>query len=392
MSRTDEIQFWRRRVHLVLFSVFVGLPFVRVGGESALRFDIPTLRLHFFGATLWMDEFFLVLLLVLFTTALFIWITLLYGRIWCGWMCPQMVLVSLAERKRKGKEKKGRGPSPLPVLALSVVTGAAVLWYFASPYDFFRDLAGGSLGRVTTVAWATLSTLTLLDLLLVRYTFCATVCPYSMLQGVMFNGSTLVIAYDRRRAGECIECEACVKTCPVNIDIRDGLQAPCVNCAECMDACARVLGRKGKRSLVGYFFGAPGGRSRPWRPVSVTAAAAAAVFFLSLLAAAFTRTPVEMTAHPSPELRTRRSAAGSIVAPFELVIRNRSGEKALFSLSAGSGSGEVRISPSEVAVDAGEHLRITITVAAPESGAVDIILTGEEGAAASARILVAEPD
>ncbi|MFC1657569.1 4Fe-4S dicluster domain-containing protein, partial [Candidatus Moduliflexota bacterium] len=356
MKRTEGIQFWRRRVHLLLFLAFAGLPFLRIRGESALRFDLHKLQLHFFGTAVWMDEFFLVLLLILFATFLFIWITLMYGRIWCGWMCPQVVLAGLAAAAagKKGGKGERHGVSYGRALILAVVTGAVVLWYFISPYEFFRALAGGSLGRTAAAAWLSLSLLVWLDLVLVRYTFCATVCPYSKLQGVMFDRNTLVIAYDRRRAAECIDCGACVRTCPVKIDIRDGLQAPCVNCAECIDACALVLGRKGKTSLVGYFFGTPGGKSRPWRPASVVAAAAAGLFLLSLLAAAaLMRSSVDFTAHPSPELRARRSATGAIVGSFEIAIRNRRRERAHFSLSAESASGQVRVSPSETAVDAG---------------------------------------
>ena len=109
MNGADGIQFWRRRVHLLLLAIFLGLPFLRIGGESALRFDLPSLRLHFFGAAIWMDEFFLVLLLLLFGTFLFIWVTLMFGRIWCGWMCPQIVLLGLtAAGRRKGKGKRKR--------------------------------------------------------------------------------------------------------------------------------------------------------------------------------------------------------------------------------------------------------------------------------------------
>lgn len=208
------IQPWRRRVRYLLIALFAGLPFLKVGGESALRFDVPTLRLHFFGASLWMDEFFLVLLVVLFATFLFISITLLFGRIWCGWLCPQIVFVDLtAAAGKKGKGRSG-GASQAAAIFVSVVVGAVSVWYFVSPYDFLRDLAAGELGKVAAGSWIVLSVVTWLDLALVRQTFCATVCPYSRLQGVMLDRNSLVIAYDQARAGECIDCGACVKTCP----------------------------------------------------------------------------------------------------------------------------------------------------------------------------------
>ena len=124
------IQPWRRRVRYLLMALFVGLPFWKVGDESALRFDVPTLRLHFFGASLWMDEFFLVLLVLLFATFLFISVTLLFGRIWCGWLCPQIVFVDVtASAGKRGKGLSG-GASQAAVLFVSVIVGAGFALFF----------------------------------------------------------------------------------------------------------------------------------------------------------------------------------------------------------------------------------------------------------------------
>ena len=113
-----------------------------------------------------------------------------------------------------------------------------------------------------------------LDLGFVRGRFCATTCPYAKLQGVLFDRSTLVVAYDERRDAECIDCLACVRVCPTGIDIRDGLQAECIACAQCVDACAPILAKFGRPTLVDYFWGAPGGRPRFLRPVVLALGAA----------------------------------------------------------------------------------------------------------------------
>ena len=86
---------WRRTAGLVQAAIFLGLPFVTLRGESALRFDVPSLRLHFLGATLWMDEFFVLLLVLLAFTFVFLLVTFVWGRVWCGWSCPQTLLGDL---------------------------------------------------------------------------------------------------------------------------------------------------------------------------------------------------------------------------------------------------------------------------------------------------------
>ena len=102
---THSIRSARRIAGALQALLIIGLPFLRIKGESALRFDIPSLQLHFFGVTLWMEEFFIFLSSLLFMTFLIVFITLLFGRIWCGWTCPQTVLsdftwfVDLVSRK-----------------------------------------------------------------------------------------------------------------------------------------------------------------------------------------------------------------------------------------------------------------------------------------------------
>ena len=353
---------------------------------------MPTLRLHFFGASLWMDEFFLLLLVLLFATFLFICVTLLFGRIWCGWLCPQIVFVDVtASAGKKGKGRSGGASQASRPLGQRRIVGAVTVWYFVSPYDFFRDLAAGELGKVTAGSWIVLSVVTWLDLALVRQTFCATVCPYSRLQGVLLDRDSLVIAYDKTRAGECIDCGACVKTCPVEIDIRDGLQAACVNCAECVDACARILERKGTSSLVGYFFGAPGGKFRPWRPASLAAGAVALAFLGATLLVSLNRESIALTVLPNPGIQARRSVTGGIVASYVLSLSNRGREDAALSITAEGPSGPVEVSPPFVEVRGGERRRLTILVTAEKEGRIAIILSKGKVESARGEAAVAAP-
>jgi len=185
-----------------------------------------------------------VLAAVLFLTALFLLITLVYGRVWCGWSCPQTILgelTRLAPRRAAGPPARKppragalREAGRLALVALlSALVAASLLWYFVSPYEFLRRLAAGTLGPVLSGAWLVLGAILLADLGFVGATFCATVCPYAKLQGVLFDRLTLVVAYDARRAADCVDCGACVRVCPTGIDIRHGLQMECIACGAC---------------------------------------------------------------------------------------------------------------------------------------------------------------
>jgi cytochrome c oxidase accessory protein FixG len=239
----------------------LGLPFLRVNGESALRFDLPTLRLHAFGCTLGMNEFFLVLVATIFLTLFIVFITLAFGRVWCGWFCPQTVLIDFTpfmdRASRRGIAYKAA--SYAGILVMSVVVAASLIWYFISPYEFIPALLHNDLGSTTWGFWIVMALIIFADYAFLRHAWCATVCPYAKLQSVMFDKSTLVIELDPARADECIHCSSCTRVCPTGIDIRKGLDAACINCAECMDACSRVMAPLGKKGLIRYAFGYGGG-------------------------------------------------------------------------------------------------------------------------------------
>src|SRR3990172_11984801 len=139
---------WRRLAAAAQALVVVGLPFASVNGESALRLDVPAGRLHAFGASFAIDEAFVVLGATLLLTFAFLLGTLLFGRVWCGWACPQTVLgdlTTLAAPGGRAKSRRWRRPAGLALVAVvSLAAGANMLWYFVSPYQFFSRLAAGT--------------------------------------------------------------------------------------------------------------------------------------------------------------------------------------------------------------------------------------------------------
>ncbi|MBI4844153.1 MAG: 4Fe-4S binding protein, partial [Nitrospirae bacterium] len=294
MTTSKRFQPWRRLVRALEAVIILGIPFLRINGESALRFDIPSLRLHFFGLSLWMEEFFILLIAVIFLTFFFLLITLLFGRVWCGWLCPQTVISDLTRFTEKATGLAHKLGAYSAVFLISIIVAANLIWYFIDPYEFIPQVLEGSLGDVAWGFWLTLTGIIFLNFILLRQRFCATVCPYAKLQGVMYDDKTLVIAFDARRKQECMDCGACVKVCPVNIDIREGMSNACINCAECIDECGKMMGRREKKSLISYFFVTPGGGSKVLRRNAVMLGSVAALFLMFFAYLAFSRVALDM--------------------------------------------------------------------------------------------------
>ena len=385
MTTSSRIGPWRRGAGIAQAAIFLGLPFVTLRGESALRFDVPTLRLHLFGATLWMDEFFVLLLGLLAATFVFLLVTFLWGRVWCGWSCPQTLLgdltTSLAtERMRKRRRPVRLALAWLSVVGLSVLFSAATLWYFVPPAEFLSRLGDLDLGPVLGWSWAVMGVVLFLDLAFVRGRFCATTCPYAKLQGVLFDRSTLVVAYDQGRDSECIECLACVRVCPTGIDIRDGLQAECIACAQCVDACAPILAKFGRPTLVDYFWGAPGERPRLLRPVVLALGAASLLTVAGTVAAGMHagRASLDLTAAFSSGFSPRLGPDGRVVNAYEVSFENRGRAKVALRLALQPSTGEATVSPDRVDLAAGEHRRLLVVASAAGLGpgpVVEALLT-----------------
>ncbi|MBI4595938.1 MAG: 4Fe-4S binding protein [Candidatus Tectomicrobia bacterium] len=362
MTKIKRIQPWRRFVGFLQAILIIGLPFLRIKGESALRFDLPSLRLHFFGTSLWMEEFFIVLAALIFLTFLSTFITLMFGRIWCGWVCPQTVIVDFT----RFVDKKGGVSSKLlayfPTLLISTIIAASLIWYFISPYEFFDRLFNGSLGELTWEFWIVLTGSIFLNFAFLRHKFCATVCPYAKLQSVLFDNKTLVIACDPVRKEECIKCLACVKACPVGIDIRKGLNAACINCAECLDMCNGVMGKKHKESLITYSFGLPAKAGRIMRPSAVMVCSITLLALIFLLYLAFSRIPLDMTVLPNYDFPPRLTDKGATNS-YLLSLRNRGKFEEELEIGAKGGEGGgITIVPERVYLKAEEDKNIVVFV------------------------------
>lgn len=325
---SPELQQKRWAVRIFTTAVYLLIPFIIINGESALRFDIPTLGLHFFGTTIYIENFFIVLIFTFMVTFLIILITQLYGRIWCGWLCPQTVLINFTSFfDRKNMSFIGRLLTHTGVLAVSTVIGLSMVFYFVSPYSFFRDLSAGTLSGVTKWFAFVLTAITYLNFTLVRYRFCTTICPYSKLQSVMFDDHTLIIAMDPETSYKCVKCDACVTTCPVGIDIRQGMDSQCINCGRCITACTKTMKAEDEDvpTLIDYIYGFSNTK-KPLRTNVLITGFVTFIFFAGFLFMALTMKPYEFQVFPNSSFLPRYKD-DQIINSYEIMIKNLTKEK-----------------------------------------------------------------
>ncbi len=273
-------RFLRRRqiVAYALIAVFVLLPRLRIGGRPAVLIDLGSREIDLFGAVFRPSDGFVLALFGIAVAVTVFLVTALWGRVWCGWGCPQTVYLEHVFRPVERWLEGSRGQrASLPrkalkwaiysalafalanvFLAYFVGTDALEKWVFHSPGDHPFGF-----GLVVVVAAGILA-----DFGWFREQMCIVACPYGRLQSVLLDKQSLIVAYDPRRGeprapakkrlpvvqhGDCVDCTACVAVCPTGIDIRDGLQMECVGCAQCIDACDAVMDKlKRPRGLIRY--------------------------------------------------------------------------------------------------------------------------------------------
>lgn len=257
------------------FLIFFGLPFVEINGRPLFQFNIPEAKFILFGKIFWPQDFFIFGLTMVTFVFFIILFTAAFGRLFCGWACPQTNFMEMMFRKVEylvlgdAPAQKQLKAAPWTGKKIGKVALKHLLFYLLSFIiaNFFlayiigiKELEKIITEPVTQHVVGFASILVFSGVFYGVYAFfreqaCTVVCPYGRLQSVLLDKNSMIVAYDYKRGeprgnfkkqatsdfGDCIDCHLCVKVCPTGIDIRNGVQMECVGCTACIDACDHVM-------------------------------------------------------------------------------------------------------------------------------------------------------
>ncbi|MBN7769088.1 cytochrome c oxidase accessory protein CcoG [Marinobacter daepoensis] len=384
----------------VLFALYFGVAWLNWGGRQAVLWDLSGKEFHIFAATFWPEDLILLSAILLICAFGLFFITVLAGRVWCGYTCPQSVWTWLflwAERVTEGDRSKRIKLDNAPLsfhkfgrrtakhglwLLISLLTAVTFVGYFTPIRDLVVDIA-----LLEASGWAAFwvfffTAATYLNAGWLREKVCFHMCPYGRFQSSMVDADSLVITYDAERGdprgsrrkdqkpsatglGDCIDCQLCVQVCPTGIDIRDGLQMECIGCAACIDACDSIMDKMGyDRGLIRYASEREldGGESRILRP-RLIGYFLLLILMIGLFSWGVASRPLITLDVERDRGMYRFTSSGQIENSYLIKVRNKSSSARHLVIDvAGPGRSTIQ-GPDGVVLAAGEKAEVPMSVA-----------------------------
>jgi len=357
---------------LLLF--FVVAPFIKIGGNPFILLDIESRRFIIFGAIFWAQDAFILSLLMLSFVLFIVLFTVTFGRLWCGWACPQTIFLEMVFRKieyliegdYKKQHKLNSGPwttekifkkltkHSIFILISITMTNVFLLWFmgpekwYVMATDPIKEHLSGfliMLGISGVFYWI---------YSFFREQICTMVCPYGRMQGVLLDSRSIIVTYDYKRGeprgakeeGDCIDCRQCVSVCPTGIDIRNGTQLECINCTACVDQCNSVMRSVGKKEgliRLDSEAGIKQGHTTIWNARNKAYSVVLLILFSFFVYTLLTRPAIETTILRTPGLLYQENADNTISNVYNIKIVNKTHDKMPLELRLLSHKGEIKM-------------------------------------------------
>jgi len=272
---------YRKLVSYFLLAFLVLSPFIKINGNQFLMFNVLERRFNIFGFPFWPQDFHLFVVSMIIGVIFIALFTVAFGRIFCGWICPQTIFMEMVFRRiefwidgdrgaqrRLDKQKwnaekiRKRVTKWIVFFIISFIIANVFLAYLIGSDRLVQYIIDGPLTHVSTlVALLVFTAVFYFVFAWFREQVCIIACPYGRMQGVLLDNKSIIVAYDHKRGeskngrkkfrkgedrealghGDCIDCMQCVHVCPTNIDIRNGTQLECINCTACIDECDAIM-------------------------------------------------------------------------------------------------------------------------------------------------------
>jgi len=395
----------RKIVSYFLLAFLFSAPFIHVGGHQLLMFNVIERKFILFGKVFWPQDLYLFALTLIIGIVFVILFTIIYGRLFCGWICPQTIFMEMLFRRIEywiegdwtHQKKLKNDPWTSEKIfkksikhflfwIISFAIANTFLAYFIGSkvlFEIQKDPIGNHLGGFIVILIFT--TAFYLVFAKLREQVCTTICPYGRLQGVLLDQNSMVVAYDYKRGenrakykktedrksqlkGDCIDCFQCVHVCPTGIDIRNGTQLECINCTACIDACDHMMDSVGLKKGLIRFVSENGIKNRTgfsWtrRVTSYSILLGALLTVLVILLV--TRKDFETTIIRQRGTTFQMTTDGYVSNIFEIDLTNKTNDDFKISLELENPKGKLKIAVKELVLTKENILKERFVITMP---------------------------
>lgn len=388
--------------YFLLLLLFSG-PFIKINGEQLILLNVLERKFVFFGVIFWPQDFYLFVLAILTFVVFIVMFTAIFGRVWCGWACPQTIFMEMVFRKVENwiegdyihQQKLNSAPlSPEKFIKKGAKHFIFVLISFFISNIFLAYIIGSdALMKIMTEpieqhtsGFISIWIFTFVFYLVfsyIRELVCTVICPYGRLQGVLLDNQSIIVAYDYERGeprgkisknteqhlGDCIDCKLCVHVCPTGIDIRNGTQLECINCTACIDACDMVMEKTHRPTRLIGFMSEDQIKSKSAFKLSKKVYAYSVVFLILVSVLGYlllSRTAIETTVLRASGTLYQMRDNGTVSNLYNAELVNKTTDNVIFEMKPEDENAIIQYIRKENSIKKGGSVKVTFFVIIPQ--------------------------